>query len=101
MPLFRINQDELDTLVSVGGSVAFEFVNEKFLQKLGERRIIVGIQETADCLDGNIGKSCYLLHGKCLTKQGNNVECKPVCSAVVAGKKEQGFVERLGQVVQR
>lgn len=43
MPLFRINQDELDTLVSVGGSVAFEFVNEKFLQKLGERRIIVGI----------------------------------------------------------
>lgn len=64
-PLFRNNQD---ALILASGSVAFEFVNGKCLWKVVRWRMPDGIQELADCLDGNTSKFCALFDGKGLTK---------------------------------
>ena len=55
--LFRINQD---ALIFASKSIAFEFRNGKCLREPVGRRIADGIQEPADCLDGNTSKFCDL-----------------------------------------
>lgn len=63
--LFRINQD---ALIFATGSIAFEFINGKCSREPVGRRIADGIQEPADCLDGNTSKFCDLFYGKGLAK---------------------------------
>lgn len=87
-PLVRINQD---ALIFASRGIPFEFVNGESLWEPVRRRIMYGVQEPADRLCGNTGKFCNLFHGKGLTKQGNDVECKSACPAVIARQERVGF----------
>lgn len=87
-PLVRINQD---ALIFAGGGIPFEFVNGESSWKPVRRRIMYGVQEPADRLGGNPGKFCNLFHGKGLTKQGNDVECKSACPAMIARQERARF----------
>ena len=87
-PFVRLNQD---TLIFAGGSIPFKFVNGECSWEPVRRRIVYGVQEPADRLGGNTDKFCNLFHGKGLTKQGKDVECKSACPAVIARQERAGF----------
>lgn len=80
-----------DTLIFAGGSIPFEFVNGECSWEPVRRRRVYGVQEPAERLGGNAGKFCNLFHGKGLTKQGKDVECKSACPAVIARQERAGF----------